>query len=196
MPKASNKKIGQHRKPVHPNSRKACQLQRGAHKKEKNQIRDAERTVRQNVLLEKLQWFHDHMDHSKTVHSREEVCRLIEEYLHRFDEELEQIEIINSIKHRRGRQHASRENSIKTTLELEKNHYMTGSGFEVPDLLNAKHCKFFKAWNGDSKYLTAIKLTTVKLKGDLSEKDKNEDTSIAEDKSKDTEDLSNKDIPQ
>ncbi|MGH0166803.1 UNVERIFIED_CONTAM: hypothetical protein FKN15_051576 [Acipenser sinensis] len=44
-------------------------------------------------------------------------------YLHRFDSELEQIELVNGIKGRQGRQHSSRENVIKQTIERERMQY-------------------------------------------------------------------------
>ncbi|XP_077999150.1 translation machinery-associated protein 16-like [Glandiceps talaboti] len=161
MPKAMNTKLGQRRKAVHPSSRKAAQLTRGAHKKEKRNIQEAERSLRQNVLLEKLRWFHERIDPDKSAYSREEVCHLIDEYLQRFEEELEQIDIVHGIKNRQGRQHAAREDAIKTTLDKEQNEYTT-CGLEVPDLMNGKHFNFFKVWNGDCRYLTAIKLRHVK----------------------------------
>ena len=44
-------------------------------------------------------------------------------YLGRFDEELEQIELVNSIKGRSGLQHAARLQSIKITMETERQEY-------------------------------------------------------------------------
>lgn len=41
-------------------------------------------------------------------------------YLHRFDSELEQIELVNGIKGRQGRLHGAREAIIKQTVERER----------------------------------------------------------------------------
>lgn len=49
-------------------------------------------------------------------------------YLHRFDAELEQIELANSIKGRQGRLHGAREAVIKQTMERERAQY-EGNGF-------------------------------------------------------------------
>lgn len=49
-------------------------------------------------------------------------------YLRRFDSELEQIELANSIKGRQGRLHFSREAVIKQTMERERAQY-EGNGF-------------------------------------------------------------------
>lgn len=89
-------------------------------------------------------------------------------YLHRFDSELEQIELVNGIKGRQGRLHGAREAAIKQTLEREREQY-DGVGFgefaaycahtsgvwkillhpaflfsEIPDIINAKHLKTFR----------------------------------------------------
>lgn len=41
-------------------------------------------------------------------------------YLHRFDSELEQIELVNGIKGRQGRLHGAREAAIQQTVERER----------------------------------------------------------------------------
>lgn len=60
------------------------------------------------------------------------LCR----YLHRFDSELEQIELMNGIKGRQGRLHGAREAVIKQTIERERAQY-EGIGFgELPSHKN------------------------------------------------------------
>lgn len=54
-------------------------------------------------------------------------CHLLR-YLHRFDSELEQIELVNGIKGRQGRLHGARETVIKQTMERERALY-EGNGF-------------------------------------------------------------------
>lgn len=49
-------------------------------------------------------------------------------YLHRFDSELEQIELMNGIKGRQGRLHGAREAVIKQTIERERAQF-EGVGF-------------------------------------------------------------------
>jgi len=60
------------------------------------------------------------------------MCSLLR-YLHRFDDELEQIEIVNSIKGRSGQQHVSRKHAITMTLEQETGEY-NGQGLGMSDL--------------------------------------------------------------
>ncbi len=78
--------------------------------------------------MRKLLWFKDviNTEPTKLNFTLEEVHRFIELYSHRFDEELEQIHVKNSIgKRQNNGQHFSREKSIQMTLEQEKNEYET-----------------------------------------------------------------------
>ncbi|NXX87197.1 TMA16 protein, partial [Urocolius indicus] len=106
---------------------------------------------------EKLQWFQSHLDPSKIEYTKQEAGELIENYMCRFDAELEQIELQNSIKGRQGRQHGSREAVIKQTIERERQLY-EGYGMEIPDIMNRKHLKFFREWDGDLRKLPNIKM--------------------------------------
>ena len=45
--------------------------------------------------------------------------------MHRFDEELEQIEIIHGMKSRKNRQHAAREDVIRMTMKREEEAFKT-----------------------------------------------------------------------
>ncbi|NXY80964.1 TMA16 protein, partial [Alcedo cyanopectus] len=106
---------------------------------------------------EKLQWFQSHLDPDKIEYTKKEAGKLIENYMCRFNAELEQIELQNSIKGRQGRQHSSRESVIKQTVEREKQLY-EGYGIEIPDIMNRKHLKFFREWDGDLRKLPNIKM--------------------------------------
>ncbi|XP_073911174.1 translation machinery-associated protein 16 isoform X5 [Castor canadensis] len=83
-----------------------------------------------------------------------------EKYLNRFNSELEQIELHNSIKDRQGRRHHSRETVIKQTMERERQQY-EGYGFEIPDLLDGSNLKMFREWDFDLKKLPNIKMRKV-----------------------------------
>ena len=52
----------------------------------------------------------------------------INRYLGRFNDELEQIEIVNSIGKRKGEQHIARKDAIRFTMEKER-HQFEGPGF-------------------------------------------------------------------
>ncbi|XP_061849113.1 translation machinery-associated protein 16 isoform X2 [Colius striatus] len=147
MPKLRKTQGGkQEKKVVHPYSRKAAQLAREAHKQEKKEKLKTDKALRLSIIGEKLQWFQSHLDPSKIEYTKQEAGELIENYMCRFDAELEQIELQNSIKGRQGRQHGSREAVIKQTIERERQLY-EGYGMEIPDIMNRKHLKFFRMSN-------------------------------------------------
>ncbi|NXF44212.1 TMA16 protein, partial [Oceanites oceanicus] len=96
------------------------------------------------LVGEKLQWFQSHLDPNKIEYTKKEAGELIENYMCRFNAELEQIELQNSIKGRQGRQHGSRETVIKQTIEREKQLY-EGYGIGIE-------------WDGDLRKLPNIKM--------------------------------------
>uniref|UniRef100_A0A8C5KJL2 Translation machinery-associated protein 16 n=1 Tax=Jaculus jaculus TaxID=51337 RepID=A0A8C5KJL2_JACJA len=143
-PKALKGKLaGREKKVIHPYSRKAAQMTREAHKQDKKEKLKNERALRLNLIGEKLQWFHDHLDPKKIKYSKKAACELIERYLNRFSAELEQIDLENSIKDRQGRRHHARETVIKQTVARERQQY-EGYGFEIPDILNTSNLKTFR----------------------------------------------------
>ncbi|NXW07714.1 TMA16 protein, partial [Fregetta grallaria] len=142
----------QEKKVIHPYSRKAAQLAREAHKQEKKENDDVIINVKFILLGEKLQWFQSHLDPNKIEYTKKEAGELIENYMCRFNAELEQIELQNSIKGRQGRQHGSRETVIKQTIEREKQLY-EGYGIGI--------CFVFfslREWDGDLRKLPNIKM--------------------------------------
>ncbi|XP_078255109.1 translation machinery-associated protein 16 [Rhinoraja longicauda] len=186
-PKAPKTKKGPEQKVIHPYSRKAGQLVRETHKQEKKDKIKNVKAVRLNVTGEKLQWFQSHLDSNKTGYSKQEACEIIEKYLHRFDTELLQIELANSIKSRQGRQHEAREAILKQTIERERLQYQE-NGLEIPDILNIKHLKFFREWDGDLKKLPNIKVKKLSVRDSLSIQKGNK-----EEKEEDSQEIPNQD---
>ncbi|KAM3938055.1 translation machinery-associated protein 16 [Leptodactylus fuscus] len=185
MPKAPPNKNKQE-KVIHPYSRKAAQLAREGHKQDRKEKMKNEKALKLGILREKLEWFQSHLDPNKTEYNKKEVCELIESYLHRFDTELEQIELHNSIKGRQARQHGSRETVIKQTIERERRLY-DGYGMEIPDIVNTKHLKTFREWDLDLKKLPNIKMrkfsvsdSLLKCKKDVSAEDAEDDEKMME----------------
>ncbi|XP_061574596.1 translation machinery-associated protein 16 [Cololabis saira] len=161
MPKSQKQKAAE--KVVHPYSRRAAYLAREEIRLKKKDRQKSEKASRLSNIGEKLLWFQSNLDSTKTNYTKKDVCDIIEQYLHRFDLELEQIELVNGIKGRQGRLHSSRESVIKQTIERERAQY-DGVGFEIPDIMNAKHLKTFREWTGDLKKLPNIKLRKVSNK--------------------------------
>merc|ERR1719508_246112 len=116
-------------------------------------------------LAEKLVWIKDSlpavMDDEGQM-TKDAMLELVTGLLSRFDEELEQINIKNSIggKNRR-KQHSSREDAINHTLAVEKSDF-EGCGIEMPDLFDAANLSYFTAWNGEVRFVQNIKLRRVR----------------------------------
>ncbi|CAH3152570.1 unnamed protein product [Porites evermanni] len=157
MPKEGKSKV-HCKKVVHPNSRKAVKLARQAHRDEKLQRKKAERNYLLQIKAgEKFRWFYENVEEEKTQYSCYEVCELIERYLHRFDQELEQINEQNSMKGRQGRVHASREDALKNIIERERELY-NANGIELPDLTSSKTLSQFRDWDCDVASLKLMKM--------------------------------------
>uniref|UniRef100_A0A8C6WZT1 Translation machinery-associated protein 16 n=1 Tax=Neogobius melanostomus TaxID=47308 RepID=A0A8C6WZT1_9GOBI len=191
MPKAQKGKPAE--KAVHPFSRKAAYLAREELRLKKKERHQNDKATRLNNIGEKLMWFQAQLHPSKTSYTKRDACDIIESYLQRFDAELEQIELMNGIKGRQGRLHGAREAVIKQTIERERAQF-EGVGFEIPDIINAKHLKTFREWTGDLKKLPNIKLRKVSVKGldtKTGEQDKEEERDL--DDENDAEDESQRD---
>uniref|UniRef100_A0A7N8WRN4 Translation machinery-associated protein 16 n=1 Tax=Mastacembelus armatus TaxID=205130 RepID=A0A7N8WRN4_9TELE len=184
MPKLQKGKASE--KVVHPYSRKAAYLAREEARLKKKERQKNDKATRLSSTGEKLLWFQGQLDPAKTVYTRKDACDIVERYLQRFDSELEQIELMNGIKGRQGRLHGAREAVIKQTIERERMQY-EGVGFEIPDIINAKHLKTFREWTGDLKKLPNIKLRKVSNKG-VDTKNTGEEKLEADEDSKEEED--------
>ncbi|XP_071779501.1 translation machinery-associated protein 16 [Centroberyx gerrardi] len=184
MPKAQKGKAPE--KVVHPFSRKAAYLAREELRLGKKERQKNEKATRLSSIGEKLLWFQKQLDPTKTAYTKEDACDIIERYLQRFDSEVEQIELMNGIKGRQGRLHGAREAVIKQTVERERAEYES-NGFEIPDIINAKHLKTFREWSGDLKKLPNIKLRKVSNKG-LDRKNEEEEKNEAGEDDEDDED--------
>lgn len=75
------------------------------------------------ALGEKIAWFRDQLDPEVKIYTPGLTADLVEQYLGRFDEELEQIHLKNQIGQRSSRQHASREDAIEHSQKLEGDEY-------------------------------------------------------------------------
>ncbi|XP_034543465.1 translation machinery-associated protein 16 [Notolabrus celidotus] len=184
MPKAQKGKPAE--KAVHPFSRKAAYLAREEIRLKKKERQKNDKATRLSGTGEKLLWFQGQLDPEKTIYNKKEACDIIERYLKRFDSELEQIELMNGIKGRQGRLHGAREAVIKQSIERERSQYES-VGFEIPDIINAKHLKTFREWNGDVKKLPNIKLRKISNKG-LDTKTEQEEKQDIENEFEDDED--------
>ncbi|XP_063832846.1 translation machinery-associated protein 16 homolog [Ostrinia nubilalis] len=141
----------------HPNSRKTISLVKKMKKSEKRDTKKLGTDIKNNLIGEKIMWFKDRIPEDCPVLSKEQTLGLIEQYLSRFDEELEQILLKNSIGHRKNRQHASREDIINITKKNELEEFQT-CGLEMPDLMDHQQMEVLRSWNGELRYLQHFKL--------------------------------------
>ncbi|XP_033644508.1 translation machinery-associated protein 16-like [Asterias rubens] len=162
MPKSGKvkAKLVKQVKVLHPNSRKAMKITGGVMRKDRIGRVHNETSLKMGILVEKLSWFHENLDPEKTEYSRLDLSQMMESYLHRFDEELEQIDIIQGMKSRKGRQHAAREDVIRTTMTSEENLFNT-CGLEAPDLTDKKTLGIFLEWDGTARHVNLIKMRKV-----------------------------------
>ncbi|XP_052867993.1 translation machinery-associated protein 16 homolog [Anopheles cruzii] len=147
----------------HPNSRKTQALARQIKKISNREKKKLGHAAKANILGMKLAWFAEKVEGRDRPITPSEYEQLIDLYLQRFDEELEQIKIVQSIGKHRINQHASRESVIRTTIDTEKQHF-AGGGIELPDLCNAEHFKLFQEWNGDAASVQHLALEFVSRK--------------------------------
>lgn len=105
-------------------------------------------------------WFFEAVEDETSPLSPQHYSELIESYLNRFSDELEQITIKQGIGKVRATAHASRESAIKMTLEKEVGDF-NGGGLELPDLCDPEEFKKFKEWDGDASKVQHIKLKYI-----------------------------------
>ncbi|CAG4931570.1 unnamed protein product [Colias eurytheme] len=158
MPKVKNLE-----KLKHPNSRKMMSLAKKMSKEEKKNNNKLGTHIKQNLIGEKILWFKERIPEGCVILSKEQTLELIETYLARFDEELEQIALKNSVGQRKNRQHASREDVINITKKREKDEFET-CGLEMPDLMDANQMEVLRNWNGELRFLQHFKLKRIARK--------------------------------
>lgn len=117
--------------------------------------------IKSNITGEKLSWFLGQIDEGRTEPLRpQELEDLIELYFTRFDEELEQINLKQSIGKHRANQHAARKDVITMTLEKERNEFRTG-GLELMNLCDPLKLKMLRDWDGSALSVQHLKLDLV-----------------------------------
>uniref|UniRef100_A0AAG5CXN6 AB hydrolase-1 domain-containing protein n=1 Tax=Anopheles atroparvus TaxID=41427 RepID=A0AAG5CXN6_ANOAO len=117
-----------------------------------------------NIMGKKLAWFAEKLEGREQPLEPSEFAELIDLYLQRFDEELEQIKIVQSIGKHRANQHASREAVIRSTLGNEKLNFNGGGGLELPDLCDPVQFKQFQEWDGNAASIQHLKLKFISRK--------------------------------
>ncbi len=171
-------------KVLHPKSRKVTKLRTKEQRKLKLANKQSVGCIRLQILGDKLLWFHDNLLGLLTLKEGEEVVdesdmlTLALAYLARFEDELEQIQLKNSIgnHNKRKHQHSSRLDAIRLTQKTEEEEF-NGCGLELPDLCDRDSLKQFLAWNGELRFVQNLKtrrFTRSSLEASSSVKEENE----------------------
>ena len=120
-------------------------------------------------------WFHDSLEGVMSDENEVRVTgttmhELANGYLARFQDEIDQITLKNSIggdrKNKRDH-HRSRMDAIKLTIQTETDEF-EGCGPEMPNLLDEQTLKYFKEWNGELRFVQNIDMKRFR-KNDLLE---------------------------
>lgn len=131
--------------------------------------------IKSNMMGEKLSWFLGQIEEDRAEPlTPQEFIDLIDEYLHRFDDELEQIKIKQSISKNRSTQHFARESAIKMTLDREVGEF-NGGGMEFLNLCDPIKFKSLMDWDGNAINIQHLKfelisrgsLERLKAKGEM-----------------------------
>lgn len=141
----------------HPNSRKTITLAKKLNRNEKKSGKKLGTHIKNNLIGEKIMWFKERIPENSEVLTKEQVLELIENYLARFDDEMDQIALKNSIGQRKNRQHASREDMINITKKNELTEF-NGCGVELPDFLDRQQMEVLNKWDGELRFLQHFKL--------------------------------------
>lgn len=145
----------------HPNSRKTKALGKKARRQNNKHKQRLGHAIKSNLMGEKLGWFLEHIEDGRTQpltpHEFEELILL---HLKRFDEELEQIALKQSISKHRSNQHVARQDVIKITLEKENNEYKAG-GMQLLNLCDPLKYKSLLDWDGSGINVQHLKLELI-----------------------------------
>ena len=93
---------------------------------------------------------------------------MVEGFLARFDDEVEQIKLRQSIggnQKNRRLQHSARMDAIQLTSKTELSDFQ-GCGSELPDFFDLKNLEYFRQWEGEVRFVQNIKLKQYR-KADL-----------------------------
>ncbi|XP_034653046.1 translation machinery-associated protein 16 homolog [Drosophila subobscura] len=145
----------------HPNSRKTKALGKKARRQNNKHKVRLGHAIKSNIMGEKLTWFLGQIAEDRTTPlTPQEFEDLIALYMQRFDEELAQINLKQSIGKHRANQHAARKDVITITLEKERNEYKSG-GMELVNLCDPLKLKMLRDWDGSALSVQHLKLDLV-----------------------------------
>ncbi|KAI8981789.1 hypothetical protein BDF20DRAFT_986804 [Mycotypha africana] len=144
------------RENIHPYSRKAHQLSRVYQRREK--MSEKEKKKAANPKGERWVWFRYAFDEEKPAATKAELQELVEIYLQRHDEEINELEAARTRGHNRKAK-TPRQEFLEALKESETNEYI--AGMELPDMTNGKMLKLLREWDGDKNGMSRIRTIRV-----------------------------------
>jgi translation machinery-associated protein 16 len=141
-------------------SRKAQFLSKQSAREQRVNQSQANTIAKNDTVAQKLLWFQNEVDPEKKNFTKKDLVEYTKKYLRRFEEELDQIEIIKTVGNRKGEQHVSRKSAIHLRTERDK-QMLDSRGLEVPDIINAIHLDNFRKWDGNLLSIQSIKFRKI-----------------------------------
>ncbi|KAJ1028359.1 hypothetical protein NDA16_001529 [Ustilago loliicola] len=155
--KISERSIKKKSGPTHPFSRRATQLARVAHRKDKLNQAKSVRSRSTNAKVDRLSTLilmlpddTDALPDLAAVHSF-----VTENFLTRHNDELQELKADR----RPGRPPHKRELELKEIIAKELQEY--NEGFEVPDLTSTTNVKLLRDWQGDPQALPLFRMVRI-----------------------------------
>eukprot|EP00050_Salpingoeca_kvevrii_P004722 m.258124 g.258124 ORF g.258124 m.258124 type:complete len:159 (+) comp11033_c1_seq24:2915-3391(+) len=109
-----------------------------------------------------VMWFRDEIEEDKPQFTEDEVCQLIDRFVHRHEAELEELQALS--RERKMRVKPNRQDQLEHALQLEQALFR--SGFEAPDLTKPKNVARLREWNGELRFLQNIEMRKFKAPAD------------------------------
>ncbi|TKY87436.1 hypothetical protein EX895_004114 [Sporisorium graminicola] len=155
--KISERSIKKKSGPTHPYSRRATQLARVAHRKDKLNHAKSVRCRSSNAKVDRLSTLIlmlpddiDALPDLASVHTF-----ITQNFLTRYDDELQELKADR----RPGRPPHKREIELKETIAKEAQEYE--EGLELPDLTNVTNVKLLRDWQGDPQALPLFRMVRI-----------------------------------
>ncbi|CAG5097330.1 Oidioi.mRNA.OKI2018_I69.XSR.g15028.t1.cds [Oikopleura dioica] len=145
------------KKSPHPNSRKALKLAGAKIREERLQLKEDRKAEQIAAKISMFKWYQDEM-RERLVDLKDftkaDAQDFFRKYLHRFDEELNQISETNQILKRKTT--GSRLANINA-LVLKERQLIDSSGLEGPNLFNFKSLEEWLEWDGEFDSMPRLK---------------------------------------
>ncbi|KJE96799.1 hypothetical protein CAOG_07069 [Capsaspora owczarzaki ATCC 30864] len=146
-------------KVIHPESREAKRMARSVLRLNRVTMSKDDHAHRQvDPLVQRVSWFQQHVSTETTQVLEVEMHVLIQAYLRRNDQQLDEIRQEHAS--RKSRTKAAREDALDARIASETAEY--NSGFQAPDLTVHKTLELVKNFSGNKAVLPALRMRSFK----------------------------------